>query len=71
MFKSKAMVSLMVMFLVLLSVSMGFAALDPADEALIVTGINAADASFYKIGGAILIVLAGIWGFLRVKRLLG
>lgn len=47
------------------------AALAPADEALILTGINSADATFYKIGGGILIVLAGIWGFMKVKGLLG
>lgn len=62
---------LMLVVVSMVCAGVAFGALDPADEALITAGISSADASFYKIGGAILVVLAGIWGFLRVKRLLG
>lgn len=48
-----------------------FAALAPADEALITTGIASSDASFYKLAGAIMIVMAGIWGVKKVIGLLG
>lgn len=46
------------------------AAISAGDEANIMAGISASDAVFFKIGGAILIVMAGIWGFKRVKSLL-
>lgn len=47
------------------------AALAPADEALILSGLTTSDATFYKIGGAVLVVLAGIWGFRKVMGLIG
>lgn len=55
---------------VLTSVS-AHAALSAPDQALILTGINASDTVFYAIGGGILVVMAGIWGFKRVKSLMG
>lgn len=56
--------------LVTANVASVHAALAPADEALITAGLSASDAIFYKIGGAILVVLAGIWGFKKVKSLI-
>lgn len=47
-----------------------FAAIDPTTESAIKAGITSADASFYAIGGSVLIVLAGIWGFKQVRSLL-
>jgi hypothetical protein len=37
----------------------------------ILAGVASADTLFYGIGGAILIVIAGMWGFNRVVELLG
>lgn len=51
------------------SATMAMAAIDPLDEAAIKTGITGADVLFYSLGGAILVVLAGVWGFKMVKRL--
>lgn len=48
-----------------------FAEITTAQQTEIQTGIAAADGVFYAIGGSILVVLAGIWGFKLVKRLLG
>lgn len=48
-----------------------FAAMAPADEALVLSGITSSDTTFYKIGGGIMVVLAGIWGFRKVQGLLG
>lgn len=47
-----------------------FAALEAATLTEITGGINGADANYYTIGGAILVVLAGIWGFKLVMRLI-
>ncbi len=46
-----------------------FAALDASTLTEIQTGISGADANYYAIGGSILVVLAGVWGFKMVKRL--
>jgi hypothetical protein len=48
-----------------------FAAMAPADVTATTTGISDAMALFYTIGGSILVVCAAIWGFKRVKALLG
>jgi hypothetical protein len=47
------------------------AALSAGDQTLILSGITASDTVFYSIGGGILVVMAGIWGFKKVKALLG
>lgn len=47
------------------------AALSAADQTTILSGISDSDTVFYAIGGGILVVMAGIWGFKRVKNLLG
>lgn len=47
-----------------------FAALDATTLTSIQTGIDGSDANYYAIGGSILVVLAGIWGFKLVKGLL-
>ena len=47
-----------------------FAELSAGDLTTIQTGIAGADANYYAIGGSILVVLAGIWGFKRVKALI-
>ena len=47
------------------------AALSAGDQTTILSGISASDTVFYAIGGGILVVMAGIWGFKRVKSLLG
>ena len=49
--------------------SSSFAALDASTLTDIQSGITGADANYYAIGGTILVVLAGIWGFRLVKRL--
>lgn len=36
----------------------------------ILSGVYGADTVFYAVGGAILVVLAGIWGFRKVAELL-
>ncbi len=46
-----------------------FAALDATTLTEIQTGISSADTNYFAIGGTILVVLAGIWGFKMVKRL--
>jgi len=48
-----------------------FAAMAPADITATTTGISDALSLFYTIGGSILVVCAAIWGFKRVKGLLG
>jgi uncharacterized membrane protein len=47
------------------------AALDAATQTSILSGISASDTVFYAIGGGILVVMAGIWGFKRVRSLMG
>lgn len=51
--------------------SNSFAGLSPTDLTAIQTGITGADTVFYAIGGTILTVLAGIWGFKKVQSLMG
>lgn len=48
-----------------------FAGMDAATQTEILSGISSSDTIYYSIGGGILIVMAGIWGFKRVKSLLG
>jgi len=50
--------------------SSAMAELLAADLTAIQTGITAADGNFYAIGGTVLTVLAGIWGFKLVKGLI-
>lgn len=57
--------------MVALSASSSFAALSATEQTAIQAGITGADAVYYAIGGTVLIVMAGIWGFKRVKALLG
>lgn len=47
------------------------AALSAGDQTAILSGITASDTVFYAIGGGILVVLAGIWGFKKVQGLMG
>jgi nitric oxide reductase large subunit len=56
---------------VALSASSALAAIDATTQTAIQSGITGADATYYAIGGTVLIVMAGIWGFKRVKSLLG
>lgn len=49
--------------------SSSMAALDATTLTEIQTGVSGADANYFAIGGTILVVLAGIWGFKMVKRL--
>jgi phosphate-selective porin len=48
-----------------------FAAMSPADVTATTTGISDSLTLFYTIGGTILVVLAGIWGFRKITGLLG
>lgn len=57
--------------LVALSVASSFAAMAPADITATTTGITDSLTLFYTIGGTILVVLAGIWGFRKITGLLG
>lgn len=54
---------------VALSATSAMAALDAVTLTEIQTGISSADTNYFAIGGTILVVLAGIWGFKMVKRL--
>ena len=40
------------------------------DITAVLNGVTASDTVYYALGGAILVVLAGVWGFLRVYDLL-
>lgn len=60
-----------VVSVVALSASSALAAIDATTQTAIQSGITGADATYYAIGGTVLIVMAGIWGFKRVKSLLG
>ena len=51
-------------------VTASLAAIAPADMALVTTAVNDATADFYKLGGIILAVIAGIWAFYKVVSLL-
>lgn len=53
------------------SATSSLAAIDALTLTDIEAGIAGSDVTYYQIGGAILVVLAGIWGFRLVKRLLG
>ncbi|MHB8121340.1 MAG: major capsid protein [Desulfuromonadaceae bacterium] len=48
-----------------------FAAMAAADITATTTGITDSLTLFYTIGGTILVVLAGIWGFRKITGLLG
>lgn len=56
--------------LVALGATNALAALSAADQTSILAGITASDTVFYAIGGGILVVLAGIWGFKKVQGLM-
>lgn len=51
--------------------SVSMAAIGTSDETAILAGISASDALFYKLGGGLLVVMAGIWGFKRVRAMFG
>lgn len=57
--------------LVVMSAVSSFAAMAPADITATTTGITDSLTLFYTIGGTILVVLAGIWGFRKITGLLG
>lgn len=60
----------LVMLALMATATSSFAALEALTLTEIQTGIAGADANYYTIGGSILVVLAGIWGFRLVKRLI-
>jgi len=47
------------------------ASISSADMTSITDGMQSSTADFYKLGGVLLIILAGIWAFFQVKGLLG
>lgn len=49
--------------------AVSMAAIGTSDETAILAGISASDALFYKLGGGLLVVMAGIWGFKRVRAM--
>jgi hypothetical protein len=67
----KKLQSLVLLALVTLmaTATQSMASLSAGDLTSIQTGITGADTSYFAIGGTILVVLAGIWGFKMVKRL--
>ncbi len=67
----RKIVTLLSLVVALAFASIANAALSAADQTSILSGITASDTVFYSIGGGILVVMAGIWGFKRVKSLLG
>lgn len=48
-----------------------FASMDTTTMTGIKSGIATTTTDFYEIGGAILLVLAGIWAFSKIRGLLG
>lgn len=48
-----------------------FAGMNTNDVTATTTGISDSLTLFYTIGGTILVVLAGIWGFRKITGLLG
>jgi len=70
MFK-KLRVVLLSLFALIVSALNSFAAMAPADVTATTTGISDSLTLFYTIGGTILVVLAGIWGFRKITGLLG
>nr|WP_320116227.1 major capsid protein [uncultured Desulfuromonas sp.] len=56
---------------VLGSAASSFAAIDATTQSEIQSAITNADSTYYIIGGTVLTVVAGIWGFKQLKRLLG
>ena len=70
MFK-KLKVLALVCVAVVSSAMSSFAAMAPADITATTTGITDSLTLFYTIGGTILVVLAGIWGFRKITGLLG
>ncbi|MDD2540064.1 MAG: major capsid protein [Desulfuromonadaceae bacterium] len=70
MFKRLQSIALAAM-VVCMSALSSFAAMSPADVTATTTGISDSLTLFYTIGGTILVVLAGIWGFRKITGLLG
>lgn len=70
MFK-KARIALLSALAVMSTAIGSFAAMAPADVTATTTGISDSLTLFYTIGGTILVVLAGIWGFRKITGLLG
>lgn len=46
-----------------------FAAISAADQTAILAGISGSDTLFYALGGGLLVVMAGIWGFKKVRAM--
>lgn len=59
------------LMLVVASVVSSFAGMNVADVTATTNGISSSLTLFYTIGGTILVVLAGIWGFRKITALLG
>lgn len=57
--------------LVVASAVQSVAGMAAADITATTTGISDSLTLFYTIGGTILVVLAGIWGFRKITALLG
>lgn len=57
--------------LVVASAVSSHAGMSAADVTATTTGISDSLTLFYTIGGTILVVLAGIWGFRKITALLG
>lgn len=70
MFK-KVSASLLALLAVIMTAAQSFAAMSVADITATTTGISDSLTLFYTIGGTILVVLAGIWGFRKITGLLG
>lgn len=70
MFK-RAKVLLLSALAVVSSAVSSFAGMAAADITATTTGISDSLTLFYTIGGTILVVLAGIWGFRKITALLG
>jgi len=45
--------------------------LSSANQSAVLAGVASSDSVFYILGGAILVILSGMWGFNRVLGLLG
>jgi hypothetical protein len=67
MFKSLSKGLLTLCLLLAATTSNCFAVMATADETAVLAGISGSDVLYYKIAGAVLVVMAGFWGFKKVR----
>lgn len=68
--RNKMAVAFLAVCMTVFSAVAAFAGISATDMTTITDGITASTADYYKVGGVILAVIAGIWAFLKLKGLL-